>query len=102
MYQEIKNQIEQAKQQCQNMIVLGDFNDKIGARIKGNKETVTKGGRQIAKLDKQDMVILNEESEICKGVSTREQGEEKSVIDYIITNKENLQKIKKMIIDENK
>ena len=48
------------------------------------------------------MVILNEESEICKGVSTREQGEEKSVIDYIITNKENLQKIKKMIIDENK
>ena len=52
MYQEIKNQIEQAKQQCQNMIVLGDFNAKIGARIKGNKETVTKGGRQIAKLDK--------------------------------------------------
>ena len=102
MYQEIKNQIEQAKQQCQNMIVLGDFNAKIGARIKGNKETVTKGGRQIAKLDKQDMVILNEESEMCKGVSTREQGEEKSVIDYIITNKENLQKIKKMIIDENK
>ena len=48
------------------------------------------------------MVILNEESEICKGLWTREQGKEKSVIDYVITNKENLQKIRKMIIDENK
>ena len=44
MYQQIQDQIEQAKQQCQNIIILGDFNAKIGARIKGNKETVTKGG----------------------------------------------------------
>ena len=43
MYQQIKDQIEQAKQQCQDIIILGDFNAKI-ARIKGNKETVTKGG----------------------------------------------------------
>ena len=66
MYQEIKDQIEQARQQCQNIITLGDFNAKIEARIKGNKETVKKGGRQIIKLvDKQDMTILNEEHEIC-------------------------------------
>ena len=45
MYQEIKDQIEQAKKQCQNILILGDFNAKIGTRIKGNKETVTKGGR---------------------------------------------------------
>ena len=50
MYQEIKDQIEQARQQCQNIIILGDFNAKIGARIKENKEEVTKGGRQIIKL----------------------------------------------------
>ena len=103
MYQEIKDQIIQARQQSQNIIILGDFNAKVGARIKGNKETVTKGGRQIIKLvDKQDMGILNEESEICKGLLSREQGKEKSVIDDVITNKENLQKIRKMIIDENK
>ena len=64
---------------------------------------MTKGGRQIVKLvDKQDMVILNEQSEICKGLWTREQGKDKSAIDHVITNKENLQKIRKMIIDENK
>ena len=85
------------------MINLGDFNAKIGVRIKGNKETVTKGGRQIVKLvDKQDKVILDEESEICKGLWTREQGEENSVIDYVITNKETLQKRRKLIFDENK
>ena len=90
-YQEIKDRIEQARQQCQNMINLGDFNAKTGVRIKGNKETVTKGGRQIVKLvDKQDKVILDEESEICKGLWTREQGEENSVIDYVITNKKTL------------
>ena len=102
-YQEIKDRIEQARQQCQNMINLGDFNAKTGVRIKGNKETVTKEGRQIVKLvDKQDKVILDEESEICKGLWTREQGEENSVIDYVITNKETLQKRRKLIFDENK
>ena len=103
MYEEIKNQIEQARQQCQNFIILGGFNAKIGTTTKENKETVIKGGRQIIELvDKQDMVMLNEESEICKGLWTREQGKDKSVIDYVITNKENLKKIRKMIIDENK
>ena len=45
MYQEIKDQLEQAKQQCHNILILGDFNAKIGTRLKGNKETVIKGGR---------------------------------------------------------
>ena len=43
MYQEIKDQIIQARQQSQNIIILGDFNAKVRGRIKGNKETVTKG-----------------------------------------------------------
>ena len=52
---------------------------------------MTKEGRQIIKLvDKEDMVILNEESEICKGLWTTEQAKEKSVKDYVITDKENL------------
>ena len=48
------------------------------------------------------MVILNEKSEIRKGLWTREQGKEKPVIDYVITNKENLKKIRRIIIDGNK
>ena len=53
MYQEIKDQIENARQQCQNITTLRNINAKMGARIKG--------GRKIMKLvDKQDMAILND------------------------------------------
>ena len=31
----------------QQSIMTGDFNAKIGDRIKGNTSTVTKGGRQL-------------------------------------------------------
>ena len=34
--------------------------------------------------DTQEMVIINEEQKTCKGLWTREQGKEKSVIDYVM------------------
>ena len=49
---------------------------------------VTKGGRQLIKMiDKCDMKLVNEEEEICKGLWAREQGKDKSEIDYVITDK---------------
>ena len=59
MYGEKKNQIEQTRQQCQNIIIVEDFNAKIGKRIKGNKERVTKGGRQIIKLSNIQGMVEN-------------------------------------------
>ena len=38
MYQEIEDQIEQARQQCENIIIVGDFNAKIEARVKEIKK----------------------------------------------------------------
>ena len=38
MYQEIEDQIEQARQQCENIIIVGDFNAKIEARRKEIKK----------------------------------------------------------------
>ena len=65
--------------------------------------TVTKGGRQLLKMiDKYDMKIVNEEQEICKGLWTREQRKDKSVIDYMITDKKYFTTIKGMHIDQNK
>ena len=40
-------------------------------------------------VEKQNLCIVNGESNICEGW-TREQGEEKSVIDYVITTKKDL------------
>ena len=48
------------------------------------------------------MEIVNEEQEICEGLWTREQGKDKSVIDYVITDKKYFTTIKGMHIDWNK
>ena len=81
MYEDIGEQIKIGKAEKQQILILGDFNAKIGAAIEGNKTQATKGGRQLLKLaHKENMVILNTVKEKCKGVWTRVQGEEKSII----------------------
>ena len=45
---------------------------------------------------------INGEYNKCEGLWTREQGEEKSIIDYVITTKKDLNTIKTMNIDEEK
>ena len=88
LYTSITKEIIKAKEEDQQSIIMRDFNAKIGDRIKGNMSTVTKGGRQLLKMiDKYDMKIVNEEEEICKGLWTREEGKDKSVIDYVVTDK---------------
>ena len=72
MYEDIREQIKIGNEEKQQILILGDFNAKIGAAIEGNKTQVTKGGRQLLKLaNKEDMVILNTVKEKCKGVWTR-------------------------------
>ena len=53
-------------------------------------------------VEKQNLYIVNGESNKCEGLCTREQGEEKSIIDYVITTKRDLNTIKSMKIDEQK
>ena len=65
--------------------------------------TVAKGGRQLIKIiDKYNVKILNEKQEICKGLWTKEQGKNKSGIDYVITDNKYFTTIKGMHIDQNK
>ena len=53
----------------------------------GNKPTVTKGGRQLMKMAKKyDLVIMNKKKEVCKGLWTRVLGQERSILDYVLTN----------------
>ena len=103
LYESISDQVDIGKENNQQIIILGDFNAKIGNYIKNNKETITKGGRHLKRLvGKQNLCIVNGESNKCEGLWTREQGEEKSVIDYVITTKKDLNTIKTMKIDEEK
>ena len=92
LYESISDQVEIGKANNQQIVTLGDFNVKIGNYIKNNKETITKGGRQLTRLvEKQNLCIVNGESNKCEGLWTREQGEQKSIIDYVITTKLEIQ-----------
>ena len=76
---------------------------EVGTAILGNKETITKGGRFLLKMmQKENMSLVNTDKHRCKELWTRQQGNEKSVIDYVMTNTEYLNSIKEMIIDETK
>ena len=48
------------------------------------------------------MIILNTVKEKCKGVWTRVQGEEKFIIDYVLTDASSANTVKEMKIDEKK
>ena len=103
MYEDIREQIKIGKEKKQQILILRDFNTKIGEAIEGNKTQVTKGGRLQLKLaNKENMIILNTVKEKCKGVWTRVQGDEKSIIDYVLTDVSSAKTVKEMKIHEEK
>ena len=52
--------------------------------------------------NKENMIILEIVKENCKGVWTRVQGEEKSIIDYVLTDVSSANTVKERKIDEEK
>ena len=105
IYREIEDQAEEAKRNKEMLLVLGDFNCKIGDAIPGNDNRVSKGGRLLQKMVlKKSLTILNAEN-ICNGLWTRVQhGKklQKSVIDYMVVNDDLKRKVYKMTVDEEK
>ena len=100
LYESISDQVNIGKKNNQQIIILGDFNAKIRNYIKNIKETITKGERHLKRLVKKgNLCIVNGKCNKCEGLWAREQGEEKSLIDYVITTKRDLDTIKK---NENK
>ena len=43
-----------------------------------------------------DLVILNKENEVCKGLWSRVQGQERSILDYVLTNSKLLPTVTEM------
>ena len=100
MYNLIEEQVDKGKERQQKIMVVGDLNCKIGKVIKGNSENVSKGGRLLMKLvEKMDMEIINGHPK-CKGLWTRVEDETKSVLDYVIINKDHVESVEEMKIDE--
>ena len=104
MYEDIREQIKRGKEEKQQILIIGDFNAMTGEAIEGNKTQVTKEGRQLLKLaNRENMIILNNVKEKCKGIWTRVQGQEKSYnCDYVLTDASSADTVKEMKIDEEK
>ena len=83
--------------------MVGDFIVKIGNHIPDNKEILSKGERQLKRIiERYNLKIINANENKCKGKWTREQGEERLIIDYVITCQIYMETIKSMEIVEEK
>ena len=102
MYESINQQILAAKQKDQKLLLMGDFNCKIGTHIAGNTNEVTKSGRNFIHMIKSNKLVLLNGLEKCEGLWTREDGDTKSVLDYIMVNQEDESAITDVVIDEEK
>ena len=102
MYSDINEQILVAKEKQQSLLLLGDFNCKIGDEIKGNKPEVTKGGKLLLKMVKTNKLAILNQSEKCEGLWTRCEGKSQSVLDYVITDRNAEEALEKMVIDESR
>ena len=47
-------------------------------------------------------MIINKEKEVFRGLWTRVQGQERSILDYVLTNSKLLSTVAEMVVDENK
>ena len=102
IYKNIKEQIKRAEELSQRIIIMGDFNCKVGESIEGNKEEISKGGKMLLKVIKDYKLAMVNNHEECIGKWTRKENNSYAILDYIIINEEHMEKIKKVVIDEEK
>ena len=102
IYRIIENEILDAQQKGDSIMILGDLNCKVGNTISGNNTEITKGGKLLLKMmQKFKLKMLNAE-EGCEGLWTRIEGPKKSVLDYILVFEDDLKLVNNMEIDEAK
>ena len=102
MYESIGNQILLAKQNNQKLMMLGDFNCKVGTTIKGNSVEVSKSGKIFNELIEKNKLLVLNTMECCEGTWTREEGGTRSVLDYIVINQEDEGAVAEIMVDEGK
>ncbi|XP_066930834.1 uncharacterized protein [Clytia hemisphaerica] len=102
IYEDVSEQRDIARKNCENFIISGDLNAKIDLK-KGDKSSKsTKAGRILQNFTKKNRLYITNCDEKTKGFYTRIQGNEKSVIDYIIIDKKNKEYLLSASIDEEK
>ena len=81
---------------------MGVMNGKIGDLIHGNKKEISKGGKIMINMIKENNMVILNSLEKCQEKWTRSSGREKSIIDYIMIGEEDENGVESIIIDEKK
>ena len=101
IYKAIDEEVKKAEK-GEKILLMGDFNCKIGSAIPGNATEISKGGRELLNLaNKNNLKILNT-TKCCSGLWTRQQNDEQSVLDYVLVRDDDFTSVKSMIIDKEK
>ena len=99
IYQIIEDEIIDAQQKEDSILILGDLNCKVGEIIKNNSAEITKGGRLLLKLVKRYRLKIVNAEDCCEGLWTRVEGIQKSVLDYVIVFEKDTKLVNRMKID---
>ena len=100
IYKIIKEQVQESGKNDESVMIIGDFNSKIGKDIEGNYKKVTRGGKKLKSfVEKQGLKIINS-LETCSGTWTRDEKGVKSILDYVLVDEELAEHIKEMKIHD--
>ena len=102
MYKRIERQILIAEEEGQKLIIVGDFNAKVGEIKSGNKEEVSTAGKILKEMMERTNSKMINSLDMAKGKWTRVEGNKRSILDYLIMSNEDISNINKIEIDEEK
>ena len=97
IYRILGEQVQESAKKDESIMILGDFNCKIGKEIEGNEKRVTKGGRKLMKFAEKERLKITNSLKVCSGTWTREENGVKSILDYVLVDEELGEHIKEHI-----
>ncbi len=99
IYEKLQQQVNDMREEGKMVVVMGDFNGRIGAGGGGDEVVNTNGRRLLAWSRECDMMIVNNESK-CKGKWTWSNADKQSTIDYMLINREDEHHVTRMTVDD--
>lgn len=102
IYKNFEQQIHIAAENNQNILLYGDFNAKIDNMINGNKAEVSKAGNILKKLIEKNYLAILNRHKTSKGKWTRTENPQKSILDFILLNRNDESVVKNVTIDEDR
>ena len=102
MYEKIKEQVSYGEEKGDKIMIVGDFNCKVGKEIPGNRDEVTKSAKYLLKLEQNHQLKILNKIDKCQGKWTRVEKECRSILDYVLVKEQDEGALSSMVIDEEK